>query len=90
MTRVERAVRDLAVFEASSNARRPWSVEWEQVADGMVVELTPSEGPDRGTTCRWAVPSEGISGCFDVDDSANVVAELARRVSDLGAELWRA
>ena len=85
-SRLNAAFRDLAVFTASTS-RRGWTLDWERVADLLVVEIAIADQDRDAATVDWALPSEGISGSFDVDTEA-LVSELARRVGDLASELW--
>jgi hypothetical protein len=85
--RLDLAVRDLAVFTAST-ARRAWTVNWERVADLVVVKIDFESSGDEAATVEWSVPTEGVSGSFDTGASA-VVGDLALRIGDLAAELWR-
>ena len=84
--RVGNAVRDLAVFVAS-RSRRPWTLEWDAVAEKFAVEIGPIAAHPGVVIVGWSVPSEGVSGSFDADEES-LVRELAQRVGDLASELW--
>jgi hypothetical protein len=86
-SRLNAAVRDLAVFTAASTSGRGWALDWEQVADLFVVEIEPANDDQGLVALNWSVPNEGVSGTFDADEDA-LVAELARRIADTASELW--
>ncbi len=86
------ATRDAAIRRASIERRR-WTLPWEEVAQLIEVELGQSDD-EWFLMVRWACPSEGISGAFDVENGPQLRSAiefgLTERIGDLAAELWRA
>ena len=85
------ATRDAAIRRASIQRRR-WTLSWEEVAQLIEVELGPSDD-EWFLTVRWACPSHGVSGAFDVENGPHLRSAiefgLTERIGDLAAELWR-
>jgi hypothetical protein len=90
--RLMSALRDVAVFEAST-ARRPWRLSWPEVADRVRVDVQNLDGIDGDmTSIRYRIESEGIAGEAELSAPAtvgDVLGYLVELFGDVAAELWR-